>query len=87
MISSGTTVELGEEVLAGAVERRIGDLFEQRVRLAIDHAVPLVDRGAAEGLREMTLAGARRAREKGILALQDEAAVARSWIRRGSSSC
>ena len=34
----------------------------------------LVDRGPPEGLREMTLAGAGRAEEEGILVLRDETA-------------
>ncbi len=52
--------EIGEQRLAGPVERGVGDLFDQRMGLAIDDAVALLNRGAAEGLREMAFAGAGR---------------------------
>ena len=71
--------QLGEIGLAGVGERGLGELFEQGVGLAIQHAVALLDGGTADGLREVALAGARRAEEEGILALCDEA--------RGSSAC
>ena len=45
----------------------------QRVRFAIDDAIALLDRGAADRLREMALAGARRAEEERVFALADEA--------------
>ena len=48
MISSGTALSRGEVVLAGAVERGVGELFEQHVRLAVEHAVALLDRGEAD---------------------------------------
>ena len=43
--------ELREILLAGADERRLGEFFEQRVGLAIDHAVALQDRGPSDRLR------------------------------------
>ena len=64
MISSGTVGQLREIRLAGAVERGVGDLLEQRVGLAIDDAIALLDRGAADRLGEMALAGAGWARER-----------------------
>ena len=73
MMSSGTVAEIGEEVLARAVERGVGDLLEERVGLAVDDAVALLDRGAADGLGEVALAGAGRAEEERVLALRDEA--------------
>ena len=80
--------EIGEVVLAGAVERGVGDLLEQRVRLAVEDAIALLDRGAADGLGEVALAGAWRAEKERVLALRDEA---RRWpargSARGSSSC
>ena len=43
------------------------------MRLAIDDAIALLDRGAADRLGEMALAGAGRAEEERVLALLDEA--------------
>jgi hypothetical protein len=34
----------------------VGDLLDERVRFAIDHAVPPLDRGAADGLGQMAFA-------------------------------
>ena len=61
--------ELGEVVLARAVERRVGELLEQRVRLAVEDAIALLDGGAADGLGQVALAGAGRAEEERVLAL------------------
>lgn len=64
--------EVGEVGLARAVERGVGDLLEQRVRLAIDDAIALLDRGTANGLGEMTLARAGRAEEERVFTPLDE---------------
>ena len=74
MISSGTVGEVGEIVLARAIERGVGEFLEQRVGFAIEDAIALLDRGAADGLGEMTFAGARRAEKERVFALRDEAA-------------
>ncbi len=66
--------QFGDEGFAGPVERGIGELLQQGVGLAVEHAVALVDRGAANRLGEMTLAGARWAQEEDVFALLDEAA-------------
>ena len=88
MISSGTVGELREVVLAGAVERRLGEFFEQRVGLAIDDAVALLDGRAADRLGEVALAGAGRPEEEHVLALRDEARGGELVDRaRDSSSC
>ena len=80
--------EVGEIVLAGAVERGVGDLLEQGVGLAIEDAMALLDGGASDGLREMALAGAGRAEEERVFALGDEAAGGELVDRaRDSSSC
>lgn len=50
---------IGAQIFAGTVERRVGDLFEEHVGLAVDHAVPLLDGGPAERLRQMAFASAR----------------------------
>ena len=42
--------ELREVRLAGARERRVGEFLEQRVRLAIHHAIALQDGGVADRL-------------------------------------
>ena len=45
---------------AGAVERRFGEIIEQGIGLAIEHAVSLLDGGLADRLCQVTLAGAGR---------------------------
>ena len=58
------------------------------MRLAIEDAMALQDGRAADRLREMTLAGARRSEQEDVLALQDEAGRGQVVDRaRGSSSC
>ena len=74
MISSGTVARSARYVLAGAVERGVGEFLEQRVRFAIEDAIALLDRRAADGLGEMALAGAWRAEKERVFALRDEAA-------------
>ena len=49
--------ELGEVLLAVAIEDSVGDLVEQDVCLAVEDAVALADGGAADGLGEVALAG------------------------------
>src|SRR5881628_494357 len=66
--------ELGHALAAGARERGIGELLEEDVGLAVDDAVALVDEGAAEGLREVTLPRAGRAEEDRVLVRGEEAA-------------
>ena len=73
MMSSGTVASSVEVVLARAGEGGVGEFFEQRVGLAVDDAVALLDRRAADRLGEMALAGAGRAEEEHVLALGDEA--------------
>ena len=88
MMSSGTVASSARYVLARAVERGVGELLDERVRLAVDDAVALLDGGAADGLGEVALAGAGRAEEERVLALADEARRWRARRRaRGSSSC
>ncbi len=52
--------EIRDHRFAGPIERRVGELFEQDVRFAIEDAVALLDRHLAARLRQMTFAGARR---------------------------
>lgn len=66
--------QVGEEGLAGAVQGGVGQVFEQGVGLAIQHAMPLQNRRAAQRLREVALAGAGRPEQQDVLALGDEAA-------------
>ena len=49
--------ELGEVVLAGLGERRLGEFFEEGVRFAVEDAVALLDGGVSDGLGEVTLPG------------------------------
>ena len=44
------------------------------MRFPVGHAVPLLNHGTPEGLREMTFAGARRAEKEDVGALRHEAA-------------
>ena len=73
MISSGTVARSARKALRvpSSVASAISSM--QRVGFAIDDAVALLDRGAADGLRQMAFAGAGRAEEERVLALADEA--------------
>lgn len=73
-MSSGTKAERGEAGLARAVDGGVGELLEQRVRLAVEHAMPLAQHRVADRLREVALAGAGRAEQKHVLVLRDEVA-------------
>ena len=73
MISSGHGGQVGEQRFARAVERGLGDLFDEQVGFAIDDAIALLDGGAANRLGEMAFAGARRPEEERVFALLDEA--------------
>ncbi len=61
-------------LFAGAVERGFGEIIEQGVGLAIEHAVSLLDGGLADGLCQVTLAGAGWAEKQGIFVARDEGA-------------
>src|SRR5204862_1412818 len=65
--------EFGEIVLSRAGERGVGEFFEERVSLAVDDAIALLDRGASDGLGEMTLARTGWPQKERILPLRDEA--------------
>ena len=52
--------ELRERVLAPAGELRLGEILEQDMGLAIEHAVALLDGGEADRLSEVALPGAGR---------------------------
>ena len=56
----GHAGQLGQIVLAGLGERRLGELLEEGVGFAVDDAVALLDGGAADGLGKMALTGTRR---------------------------
>ena len=73
-MSSGTVVSSATRALRVPARRGLGQIFEQLVGLAIPDTVALLDRGVADRLREMALAGAGRAEEERILPLLDEAA-------------
>ena len=63
-----------EQGLAGPVESGVSDRLDEGEGLVVEDLMALVDRGPPEGLREMTLTGAGRAEEEGILVLRDETA-------------
>lgn len=65
--------QLGEEGLACAVERRVGQLLQEDVGFAIEDAVALENRRSANGLGEVTLAGARWSKKQRVLPLRNEA--------------
>ena len=69
----GHAGQLGQVVLVGLGEGRLGELLEEGVGFAVDDAVALLDRGAADGLSQMTLARTGRADQQSVLALGDEA--------------
>src|SRR2546427_8889558 len=66
--------EFGHPLAAGAGEGGVGEFLEQPMGFAVQHAMALLDERAAEGLGEMTLARAGRAKEDDVLALGEEAA-------------
>jgi len=51
--------EFAEIVFARARKRRFTEFFQQGVRFAVDDTVSLLNRGATDGLGEMTFARAR----------------------------
>src|SRR5271165_973581 len=55
-------------LFVGAVERGLGQLIEQAVGLAVEHAVPLLDSGVADGLSQVALAGAGRTEKQCVFA-------------------
>jgi len=74
MISSGTVVQLLHQLLAPAIERGIGQFFEQSVGFAIQHAVALLDDGVSDGLCAVTFAACQAGRgNKASFALSDPA--------------
>ena len=73
MSSRHVSAQLGLIVRPGLGERRLGELCEEGVRLAVDDAIALLDRGAADGLGEMALARTGRPEQERVFALGDEA--------------
>jgi hypothetical protein len=65
--------QLGEVCLPRAVEGGVREFFQQRVRLAIEDAVALLDDGAADGLGEMTFPRPWWPEKERVLPLRDEA--------------
>lgn len=66
-------LEAPQEVLALAVERRVGEFLEQDVRFAVEDLEAGEDHGAADSLHQVALARARRAEEERVLGLRQEA--------------
>jgi hypothetical protein len=66
--------EIGEIRFAGAVECRVSEFLEERVGLAIDDAVPLLDHRSADRLGEMALPRAWWSEKERVLASRDETA-------------
>ena len=69
----GDVGQLGEVGLAGVGEGGLGELLKEGVGFAVDDAVALLDRGVADGLSDVTLAGPGRPDQQSVLALGDEA--------------
>ncbi len=65
--------QLGDVLLAVAVEGRVCELFEQHVDLAVGDTMALVDRGEADRLGDVALAGAGWAEEDSVFGSLDEA--------------
>ena len=74
MMSSGTVDQELHVLFARAVERGFGEFLEQDVGLAVEHAIALLDGGLADGLGQVTLAGAGRAEKQGVFVPGDEGA-------------
>ena len=74
-MSRGTVTDQELHVLfAGAVERGFGQLIEQGVGLAVEHAVALLEGGVADGVSQMTFAAAGGTEKQGIFVAGDEGA-------------
>jgi hypothetical protein len=65
--------EVGEQHLSRAVDGGFGDLLNEQMGFAIDHAIAVLDRGAPDGLRQVALAGPWRPKKQGVFTLLDEA--------------
>ena len=74
MMSSGTAARSARYSFARAIERGVGEFLEERVRLAIDDAIALLDHRAADGLGQMALPRPWWPEKERVLALRDEAA-------------
>src|SRR5262249_16663289 len=60
-----------EVLLARARELRLREFVQERMRLAIEDTMALLDDGETEGLRQVALAGARRAQKEGAGVLRN----------------
>ena len=69
----GHAGQIGQIVLAGVGERGLCELFEEGMCFAVDDAIALLDRGAADGLGDVALAGTGRTEQECVFALGDEA--------------
>ena len=58
-------------LLAVAVQGGVGQFFQQDVRLAVEHAVALLDDRVADGLGDVALAASGRAEEQRVFASAD----------------
>jgi hypothetical protein len=67
--------ELVEAFLACAIEDGVGDLLDEDVGLAVEDADALLDRRAADGLRQVALPRAGRPEEEDVLSAVDELAT------------
>ena len=74
MISSGTVASDFHVLLARAVDDGVGQFLQQHVRLAIEHAIALLNGGLADRLRQVALARAAGAEKQRVFSLGDEAA-------------
>ena len=61
-------------MLAGVIDGSFGQLFQQMMSLAVEDTVALLDGGLADGLGQVTFAGARWTENEGILVASDEGA-------------
>src|SRR3989442_15379109 len=66
--------EIGEVRLACAVERGVREFFHQRVRLAIENAVALLDDGTADGLSQVAFPRPWWPKKERVFPLRDETA-------------
>ena len=81
MMSSGTVARQFHVLFARAVEGGVGEFLEQGVGFAIEDAIALLDGGAADGLGQVALAGAGRAKKSASSRWAMKPAVARSKTR------
>ena len=60
------------QTLCECIEGRIGEFIQQRISLAIEHLVALLNNGLTDGLGQVTLAGTGWTKEQAVFAASNK---------------